>query len=203
VKGNQQIAAEEIQQKLQSFIGQNLLALDLSEAGSKLTGDKRIAKLEISRAWPHSIIVQVTEKEPVVVLQTGKEWGLTEDGEILPFDSSWAILPMVKGIKSTSFKSYSRPYSPELWQVLDVYRAIEEKNVEFLQLISEVLVNGKGEITLKLLTQNTTIILGKQDLEQKIARLMEMLVTEENLAATIDLRFENMGLVRVQKLQGS
>lgn len=202
VKGNQKISAEEIQTKLNSFVGQNLLVVDEKSVSSKLRSDKRIAQFEIKRRWPGTLLVQITEKKPVLLLDNGQVWGLSQEGEILPADSLESqFLPVIQGIRYRNLKPYTRPLVPELKQVLELYEAIQSKNEQILGLIAEIKFTDKNEAVLTLLPQNTTVLLGRQNYEQKIARLIEMLGTEENLAAAIDLRFEGLGLVRPKPSQ--
>jgi cell division protein FtsQ len=202
VKGNQKITAEEIQTQLSSFVGQNLLVVDEKSVSSKLRSDKRIARLEIKRKWPGTLLVQITEKKPVLLLDNGQVWGLSREGEILPVDSLESqFLTVIQGIRFRNFKPYTRPLVPELKQILELYEAIQSRNEQLLGLIAEIKVGDQEEVVLRLLPQNTTVILGRQNYQQKIARLIEMLVTVENLTAIIDLRFEGLGLVRPKPSQ--
>ena len=204
VKGNQKITAQEIQTRLSSFVGQNLLVVDEKSVSSKLRSDKRVAQFEVKRKWPGTLLVQITEKRPVLLLDNGQLWGLSQEGEILPVDSLESqSLPVIQGIRFRNFKPYTRPLVPELKQILELYEAIQSKNEQILGLISEIKFTDKNEAVLTLLPQNTTVLIGCQNYEQKIARLIEMLGTEENLAATIDLRFEGLGLVRPKPSQKS
>jgi cell division protein FtsQ len=202
VKGNQKISAEEIQTRLSSFVGQNLLVVDEKSVSSKLRTDKRITQIEIKRKWPGTLLVQIAEKKPVLLLDNGQVWGLSQEGEILPVDSLESqSLPVIRGIRYRNLKPYTRPLVPELKQVLELYQAIQSKNEQILGLIAEIKFTDKNEAVLTLLPQNTTVLLGFQNYEQKIARLIEMLGTAENLAAIIDLRFEGLGLVRPKPSQ--
>ena len=204
VKGNQKITAEEIQTQLSSFVGQNLLVVDEKSVSSKLRSEKRIARLEIKRKWPGSLLVQITEKKPVLLLHIGQVWGLSQEGEILPVDSlELQFLPVIKGIRYRNLELYTRPLVPELMQVLELYEAIQSRNEQLLGLIAEINVSDKSEVVLTLLPQHTTVLLGRQNYEQKIARLIEMLGAVENLTAIIDLRFEGLGLVRPKPSQKS
>ncbi len=204
VKGNQKISAEEIQTKLCSLVGQNLLVVDEKSVSSKLRSDMRVAQIEIKRKWPGTLLVQITEKKPVLLLDIGQVWGLSQEGEILPVDSLESqFLPVIKGIRYRNLKSYTRPLVPELKQILELYEAIQSRNEQLLGLIAEIKVGDQEEVVLRLLPQNTTVILGRQNYQQKIARLIEVLGTEENLAAVIDLRFEGLGLVRPKQSQES
>ena len=196
VKGNQRITAEEIQHQMQFFVGQNMLVLDEKDVRSNLRGDKRVGKVQIERVWPNTLLVEIEEKEPVLLLNTGKSWGLAETGEILPADTFSLSLPTITGIRRRNLKVYTRPVVPELEEVLKLYRAIQTKNEQLLGLISEINVSGKHCIVLTLFPQNTRVILSPENYEQNVARLIEILGAEVDLAATIDLRFENTGLVK-------
>ena len=196
VKGNQRITAEEIQHRMQFFVGQNMLVLDEKDVRSKLWGDKRLGKVQTERAWPSTLLVEIEEKEPVLLLEAEKSWGLTETGEILPADTFSPDLPTVTGIRRRNLKAYTRPVVPELEEVLKLYRAIQAKNEQLLGLISEIKISERNRIVLTLFPQNTRVILSPENYEQNVARLIEILGAEEDLAATIDLRFENIGLVK-------
>jgi len=204
VKGNIKITTEEIQGRLGSFMGENLLLIDENEVQAKMSSDKRINQIEIKRKWPSTLLIQLTEKKPVLLLDYSQMWGLSPEGEILPVDSLESqSLPVIRGIRFRNCKPYTCPLIPELEQVLGLYQAIQSKNEQILGLVAEIEFNDNNDIELVLLPQNTSVLLGRQNYEQKIARLIEMLGTEENLASIIDLRFEGLGLVRPTPSQKS
>lgn len=202
VQGNQKLSLEDIKQKLESFQGKNLLLINLNEVAFKLAADKRIATVEVSRSWPDRITVNLSEKKPVLLLRTSPIWGLTPTGEVLPVDPSDSLLlPWVDGIGRRNFRPYSHPVIPELRQVLELYWAAQGASNELLGLISDIEINSRNDLTLTLANSSTKVYLGRSNYKQKLGRLIEILGSEQNLASSIDLRFENLGLVRYANRQ--
>ena len=200
VQGNQKVTAEEIYERLSGFTDENLLVVDLSEVAKKLLQDRRIAGVEVRRIWPNQLLVIVKEKEPVFLVKTSQLWGLTAEGEIVPADTfDNAQLPQVKGVKSSNWKAYSLPASPELQQLLVFYRAVKSESDQMLSLISEIELSRKRDLTLILAFGHTKVYLGHQDFEKKLSRLTEILGLGVNGNLTIDLRFENQAIVKETK----
>lgn len=197
VQGNQAVTSEEIQKELAGFQGENLLLLDPDLLSRKLAGDKRILQTRIKLTWPNRMVVEVTEKKPIFLLKLGKILGLAQNGEILPLDTADQYqLPWVVGLKGQGFRPYSCPHLPELQQLLEFYRAVQSINKELWSLISEIDLTTRDDLTLQVVPGDIKVRLGRGNYAQKVSRLVEILGLEEEPVAGIDLRFENMGLVR-------
>jgi len=197
VQGNQKVTPQEIYERLSNFMGENLLVVDLSEVAKDLLQDRRIAGVEVRRIWPNQLLVIVKEKEPVFLVKTSRLWGLTAEGEIVPADTlDNAQLPQVRGIKSSNWRAYTLPASPELQQILVFYRAVKSESEQMLSLISEIELSRKRDLTLTMAFGNTKVYLGHQDFEKRLNRLTEILSLGVNGNLTIDLRFENQAIVK-------
>lgn len=196
IEGNRKITFQELYDSLKCFQGENLLMVNLDEVRLKLSKDKRISQIQVARSWPSTLRVRIAEKEPVFLIKTVNLLGLASNGEILPVDSlENNQLPLVRGIGPEKLKPYSHPLVPDIELVLELYRAAQERGRQVLGLIKEIEVSKGKELVLTLGPGNTRALLGRDNYPQKVARLLEILGSETNPVALIDLRFENLGLV--------
>jgi cell division protein FtsQ len=199
ILGDRNIDCVEIQNKLAVFKGESLLNLNTNLVAENLMTDKRIAKVTIERGWPNQLKVRIEEKKPVFLLKSDKTWGLTEQGEILPVEKSHSLgAPVIQGVQRRNFKPYTKPVVPELRELFALYRSLKERSEQVLSLITEINVSRRGDLILTLVPGECQVYLGRGDYQRKIARLIEILNNEKDLISKIDLRFENLGLVRPQ-----
>jgi cell division septal protein FtsQ len=195
VLGNQEISAEEIQDRLASILNQDLLLLDVAEVKLELLKERRIDQVQVDRTWPNQLTIRIKEKEPVLLIDSRPVYGLTRQGEILPVDSLPKGLTLIKGIPFRALRPYTVPVLPELEQVLRLYQAFRSQGYSLSELADTVQMTKDSEFVLGLSATQTTVFLSQADYLETVSRLVEILRAEPGQPASIDLRYENLAVV--------
>ncbi len=80
--------------------GESLLSLDLDAVATRLAQDARLAQVQVTRRWPHTVRIRITERRPVALVAVGEGWLAVDRGGILfPADPDWVgRLPVLTGV---------------------------------------------------------------------------------------------------------
>ncbi|MCI0530506.1 MAG: FtsQ-type POTRA domain-containing protein [candidate division Zixibacteria bacterium] len=196
VSGNHLIPEERILAQLEQFREENLFILDQKKVVSELVKNPLIDRIEIEKHWPGSLIVKLTEKEPVMRL-SGRSLGVTKPGEIIPLEAEFdPPLPILVGLRAGKLKPFSRPLVPGLNQALELFRIDQSAANQLWPTIRSLTVTSDDELILTLAGEPTKIYLGRKDYERKLSYLKQILTLEQESISSIDLRFENQAVVK-------
>ena len=106
IENNFILKDEEIKKDLLFLYNNNLIFLKIFEIEKHLKANSFIESFEIKKIYPNEIIIRITEKKPIVILQSRKnKYYLSENIELINFRDldDYKNLPIVFGNK-TSFK---------------------------------------------------------------------------------------------------
>ena len=209
-RGNDRIPAEEITEKLNACLDENIFRLDLDEVESKLKEDIRIRDLRVERRLPGCILVEVEEKVPLLWVNLPSRgshrknlglYGLSIDREIIPLSRNDLSedLPIVSGIKIKKRESKSNPIpepyrrwpNPKAQRALEFYGCVTEIDPASSEIIAEIHVDDQLCVTLHLLP-GIKVMMGHDDFERKWRRVKTVLAGEEKAGelTCLDLRFD-------------
>jgi cell division protein FtsQ len=150
--------------------GTNILALDLDDLAERVARDPWVARAEVIRELPDTVIVRVEEHEPVAVLLAGAFYLLDGDGK--PFKrlerSERQQLPIVTGVGFQMLTQDPQESAARIERALDVIAAYQAKHRPRL---SEVHVGQAGDVTLYTAELGTELRLGRGQTEPRLARL--------------------------------
>jgi len=155
------------------------LNLNLNAAKAALEEIPRIQSVEITRDWPRSLTVYVTERKEIARWERG---GLLDSGGVLFEVSSSEVLPMLSG-PPNSHETVVREY-------LKLDRLLQGSglSLEHLGLSDERSWSAR-------LRNGPTLALGKENLELRLRRFMRFLPEVEKSMGRkvdyIDLRYAN------------
>ncbi len=174
--GNSIVSKTELRNIMNNMESTSLFNLDLVELSKKIDQHPYIAATRISRRYPHQLIVEVIERNPIALVNIDPLVLLDQDGIVLPlvaqtyefqiptlsgFNPDPGLYPIGQPVLSVKMK--------ETVNVLvEVYKHIDTLYDE----ISEITLNQDDEYTF-ILTNNPTVInLGDTDIIEKIYVLM-------------------------------
>jgi cell division protein FtsQ len=104
VVGLDRVSHEEILTRLALPPQSSLLSVDTGQLSTRLESHPWIGSVAFDRVFPHSLVVQVSERQPAAVLGSSKElYFLDAEGVLLPGDQTPEAtgLPIVEGVTST------------------------------------------------------------------------------------------------------
>lgn len=58
--------------------GASLAAVDADEVAERVAGVSAVEKVEVSRDWPHTVVVDITERSPLLAVPDGKKFILVD-----------------------------------------------------------------------------------------------------------------------------
>ncbi len=100
VEGNHRVSADQIRTATGLALGDNVFAAQLDRAATGVRTNPWIADVDIHRVLPHTIVVEVHEREAAAVVELGELYLVDGDGH--PFkrfdESDGAGLPVITGI---------------------------------------------------------------------------------------------------------
>ncbi|MDR4493915.1 MAG: cell division protein FtsQ/DivIB [Nitrospirales bacterium] len=105
VMGLNRLTKEEVLDKLAMPQPASLLWLSTDELASRIQAHPWIDVVEVDRVFPHSLVVQVTEREPAAILRAPKESVMLDSaGHVLPGELPAEVkrLPVVQGLTAQS-----------------------------------------------------------------------------------------------------
>lgn len=205
IAGNSRINDEEVARILPFEVGDHILFLRKGTAKQILSTDGRIAVCEIHRRYPDKVDVVIEEMTPVLLLSSGKTWGLSEKGTVLPIKSPYEIpnLPFLSLFDADfSPEAYKKPDSRSLERGMAFWREIQKSSPQFLDKVSEIIVANDKEIRLVLSGNGVVANVGEGDFTRRVMRLqavVEEMNRSDKKADYIDLRFSDQAVVRLDK----
>lgn len=100
VTGTKKLTRDEILSAASVKLGDDLLGLRLSSMGEQLTKNPWVASVRVRRNFPHSIAIDVLERQPVGVVSMGYLYYLDDRGEIFkPLQEGDSLdFPVITGL---------------------------------------------------------------------------------------------------------
>ena len=85
IKGNQFVKDAQIQKQLQPFMEETYFSIDLNELQSELSSLDYIECVQLSRILPNTVMVQVIERNPILLITLENEnFLMDKNGLLLP-----------------------------------------------------------------------------------------------------------------------
>ena len=119
VIGLNRLTRDEVLAKMSLPQSASLLWLSTDEIAGRVQVHPWVDAVEVDRVFPHSLVVQVTEREPAAVLRASKETVLLDaGGHVLPGEVPVEAkrLPVVQGLTSDSVASHGLEGHPRAKQ---------------------------------------------------------------------------------------
>jgi cell division protein FtsQ len=186
---------QEIETTLQGYIGKGFFSLDIHHLQQTLKANSWTDSVSVRRVWPDKLRVTITEKKPVA--RWDDEHLLSDSAQVFAAHSAdFGHLPLV----------HADNHEPD-W----VLRQFHKLQMQFQRVDERVVwlrVDSRGALDLKLIN-GLQIKLGREDIDHKIARLMniyqQQILPRREQIERIDLRYSNGFAVawKNEALQGS
>lgn len=178
----ERVSADQLEAVLRKAMGKGFLAADLRAIQDQVAGLPWVATARVSRQWPDTLDVTVTEEEPAA--RWGADGLLNPQGRLFIRHTTHipAELPRLAGPEGTEAQVAAR------------YVAIHEKLVERGLGVAALELDGRGAWTM-LLSNGIGVRLGSQDVDVRLDRFFEALDTVVAPVAAdvqfVDMRYTN------------
>jgi cell division protein FtsQ len=174
----ERVSADQLEAVLRKAMGKGFLAADLRAIQEQVAGLPWVATARVSRQWPDTLDVTVTEEQPAA--RWGEDGLLNAQGRLFIRHTTHipAELPRLSGPEGSEAEVAAR------------YVAIHEKLVERGLGVAALELDGRGAWTM-LLSNGIGVRLGSQEVDVRLARFFEALDTVVGPVA-VDVQFVDM-----------
>ncbi len=202
VKGNTNTSTTQLKAMVQTEINKNfwrhnLTTLDTANLAKAVGDDNyQLKTIEIERAWPHGLVVQVSERQPSLVWKTGGQaYLLDADGSIISqINPSSSKLPAVTDNTNLPVKAGDRVvpaafvgFCQELIGTMAQTTGVGVTGLNVPDTTTEVYVTTNKGYVVKFDTTRTA----KEGLAELNRLLVALKTQNKNPAQYIDLRIPN------------
>ncbi len=170
-------------------VGQNVFALDLAEARSKIEKEPYVLHAVVTRKLPNTISIQVTEREPALLVAIGEAlYVATREGEIFKEVSEGdpTDLPLLTGIRPEMVVSDREGATLLVRRALDVIEELDKTSIPKRYPVQEVHLDKDGTVEVIVGREAISLMLGaapfKGKLEEADRVLLELQRRKSNAA---------------------
>jgi cell division septal protein FtsQ len=165
VRGNHHLSTDQVLADLPAHVGDNVFATSLDGVVRELRAEPWIAKASAHRILPHTIVIDVVEREPAAMADLGGLYLVDETGH--PFKRAaidaddGAGLPIVTGLDRTAYLADPDGTATQIRGALATlasWRASSDRPA-----IGELHLDAHGALTLHTYDEATAIQLGAAD----------------------------------------
>ena len=141
IKGNQFVTDTQIQKQMQPFIEATYFAIDLDELQSEISSLDYIECAQLSRILPNTVMVQVIERKPILLITLENEnFLMDKNGLLLPAKSkaiSYYPVPIINISKDMDYKSGL------IDEIAEVFKFLVNDYTLFYDNLSEVIIGDE------------------------------------------------------------
>lgn len=193
---------ERLENEVKPFTGKRIWEIDIESLRASIVKDQWVKDVLISRTLPNALKVQVTQKNPILVMvgAEGTFLPITEEGEILS-ELQPGSLPDVPLLRSEGLGK-DKDAEKRRIQIVEFVKALPTKGVLSRKNISEISWNREDGINLTIIQPRAEVKLGDERPELKILRVTQVLnyLAQHQLKErVIDASFSKKVLVRLRK----
>ncbi len=206
VQGNQRLSGQQIAVLSDIEKGVNTFELDLDLIGRKIEENPWIQTAQVQRIFPRQVVIQVTERKPVAIINLGYLYYLDKQGEIFKVLGAADSLdfPVVTGFDYEKAQKHDADYAQDLRQIVELLDDIRQRPQFDLKQVSEVHRDKTGDLTLFTLRGGVRVKLGRGEYKKKIDRLEKIyarLKPKLKILDYIDLNVDEKVIVRIERLK--
>ena len=140
IKGNQFVKDAQIQDQLYPYLTQSLLSLNLSDIQDDIIQLDFIEAVQVSRVLPHTLLIQVVERNPILLLSVEEETCFMDvEGVVLPTNRSSISFFPVPIITISNDIDFADGKTGE---IAELFRFILNDYPTFYDNLSEVIISN-------------------------------------------------------------
>lgn len=169
--------AEELAKRLLWVKEQNFFSLDVRQVQAEVEQLALIKSVEVKKVWPDTLLVKFKEDIPVAVWNQNTLLNPQGEELVLPSDFDAKRLPKLMGPEKKTA------------QVMRQFQRFQSRLLSVDAVLVSLTMNPVGSWQVEL-ENGWMIRLGRQQLEQRLERLIELLkILPQEKVAVVDLRY--------------
>jgi len=172
VKGVRRLTRDEVISQAAVRIGDDLLGLRLRRMGEQISKNPWVARVRIRRTFPHTLTIEVTEREPVAVASMGYLYYLDSEGAIFkPLQEGDHLdYPVVTGLNEDDLVRDPVGAREALKGVLNLLHQLSSGSEFTLADISEIHYDKGFGYTIFTVQGGVPVRVGTSGFAEKLAR---------------------------------
>lgn len=197
VEGARFISEEEIRSLAKVDFMKNIFEIDGSAISARVKKHEFVDKVKVRRRLPSSLVIEVTEKKPLAVLNSSELAAIDDCGNKLPECGIQALhdYPVISSI------DFSENPDSEFIKVVDFLKSIKTNNFTLYTIISEVSYSEKIGIYFTLNDKAIPVFVGEGNFTKKGAHFLKVyhiIQNKHNFSGIeyFDLRFKNQVIIK-------
>lgn len=181
--------------------GEDMLGLKLRRIGEQLSKNPWVEKVRVRRYFPHTLAIDVTEREPAAVVNMGYLYYLDRNGEVFkPLNEGDKLdYPVLTGMTEEEMGKDPAGSREVLKRVLNLIALIEKGSTIRLEDVSEIHYDKGFGFTIFTAQGGVPVKLGNGEFDEKLARLAKIyrdLMTQAPNLVYIDLDYNDRIIVK-------
>jgi len=180
----------------------DFVRVDLRRAAARLAKEPRIARVEISRAFPRQIVIAIVERKPVVLVRAGRMLEVDRAGMILgPLAAGVSPdVPLVDGVRVKDARPGHVIDDPRLARAIRQLDALSLPEVALARPVSEIDVSEDRTTVVTLAPDGVDVLLPAEPPAVRPLSALRVVLADlqsrGESASRIDLRGEEVIAVR-------
>ena len=207
--GNSIVDESEYRSFLLKEYGSNIFTEDLSAISNRIEEHPYIAGVRVSKHFPKGILIEVSERYPIALINNNPLLLIDNNNVVLPFRSNSFDyqIPILSNFKITNdlYPVGKQTLSPVAIDVVQFLNRIKKEYPQLYQNLSEVRLSKYNDYELILAEEPTKIVIGKSMTWSKILVLKEF---EKSVSgrksltdyAYLDLRYDNQVITKERQV---
>ncbi|MBU0528255.1 FtsQ-type POTRA domain-containing protein [bacterium] len=194
---------------LKEYYGSNIFTEDLSAISNRIEEHPYIAGVRVSKHFPKGILIEVSERYPVALINHNPLLLIDNNNVVLPFRSNSFDyqIPILSNFEFTDdlFPVGKQTLSTAAIDVVQFLNRIKKEYPQLYQNLSEVRLSKYNDYELILVDEPTKIVIGQSITWSKILVLKEF---EKSISgrktltdyAYLDLRYDNQVITKERQV---
>lgn len=207
--GNSIVDKSEYRSFLLKKYGSDIIAEDISAISNRIEQHPYVAGVRVSKHFPKGILIEVSERYPVALINSNPLLLIDNNSTVLPFRSNSFDfqIPILSNFKITNdlYPVGKQTLSPVAINVVRFLNRIMKEYPQLYQNLSEVRLSKYNDFELILADEPTKIVIGKSITWSKILVLKEF---EKSISgrksltdyAYLDLRYDNQVITKERQV---
>ncbi len=181
--------------------GEDMFGLDLRRIGAQLEKNPWIKTVRVKRRFPHTLAIEVTEREPVAIVNLGYLYYLDRDGELFkPLAAGDRLdYPILTGLGEDDAGKDPKRYGEALKSAVEIIALLRAGTSFTLEDVSEIHLEPGFGVTLITVQGGVPVRLGNERFAEKLTRLARIykeLQAQMPALSYIDLDYNDRIIVK-------
>ncbi|MEW6616310.1 MAG: FtsQ-type POTRA domain-containing protein [Thermodesulfobacteriota bacterium] len=177
VSGENRLSEIEVLNLARIDKGSNILGIDLRRVSDRIERHPWVQKAFVKRELPQRIIINVTERVPVAMINLDRLYLVDKKGiifkEVGPEDTF--DVPVLTGLESEDLATNERISRSLIEKALTIIDEVNKRGTLGVDQISEINMDPYAGLTIFTLEDGTQVKLGFDDYEQKLDHLKKVI----------------------------